>query len=165
MALCRDITERKLAEEAMQESEERFHQLFDEAPIGYHEIDREGRITRVNRTELERLGYTVEEMLGQPVWKFIGEEKLSQQTVLSKLAGTQPPGQGYERTFRRKNQTTFPALIEDRILHDAEGRIAGIRSVMQDITERRRAEETLQHERNLFRTVLDNLPSIIFIKD
>jgi PAS domain S-box-containing protein len=69
LALCRDITERKLAEGAMQKSEERFHQLFEDAPIGYHEIDREGRITKVNRTELERLGYAIEEMLGQPVWK------------------------------------------------------------------------------------------------
>jgi PAS domain S-box-containing protein len=163
LALCRDITERKLAEEAMQESEERFHQLFDDAPIGYHEIDREGRITRVNRTELERLGYTIEEMLGQPVWKFIGEEKLSQQTVLAKLAGTQPPGQGYERTFRRKNQTTFPALIEDRILHDAEGRIAGIRSVMQDITERKRAEEAREQSVSLLRAALESTADGILV--
>ena len=165
LALCRDITERKLAEEAMQESEERFHQLFDDAPIGYHEIDREGRITRVNRTELDMLGYTIEEMLRQPVWKFIGEEKSSQQTVLAKLAGTLPPDQGYERTFRRKDQTTFPVLIEDRILHDAEGRIAGMRSVMQDITARKRADEALANERALLRTLVDHLPMAIYLKD
>ena len=98
-------------------------------------------------------------------WKFIGEEKSSQQTVLAKLAGTLPPEQGYERTFRRKDQTTFPVLIDDRILHDAEGRIAGMRSVMQDITARKRAEEALANERALLRTLVDHLPMAIYLKD
>ncbi len=66
-ATIQDITERKQAEEALRKSEEKFQELFDGAPVGYHEVDKEGRIIQVNRTELTMLGYTVEEMLGQPV--------------------------------------------------------------------------------------------------
>jgi len=144
--LQREISQRRGVEEALRESEAKFQQLFDKAPVGYHEYDTQGRITRVNRTELEMLGYALEEMLGQPVWKFSGEEETSRQTVLAKLAGTIPPGRGFERNYRRKDGTTFPVIIEDRPLMDGEGRIIGIRSTIQDITDRRRAEEALKQK-------------------
>ena len=64
-----EIAERKRAEATLFQSEEKFKELYDHAPVGYHEYDTEGRITNVNRTELEMLGYTGEEMIGQPVWK------------------------------------------------------------------------------------------------
>jgi PAS domain S-box-containing protein len=136
-----DITERELAEEALRKSEERLRELFDNAPTGYHELDTGGRITKVNRTELEILGYTAEEMLGQPVWKFVTEPEVSRQAVLAKLAGALPPGKGLERTYRRKDGTSVPVLIEDRLLRDAQGRITGIRSSLQDITERQRVQK------------------------
>ena len=139
-----EIAERKLAEEALRESQERLEELFEEAPIGYHEFDIGGRITRVNHTELEMLGHTAEEMLGQPVWKFVVEGETSRQAVLAKLAGSLPPGKGFERIYRRKDGTPLPVLIEDRLLRDAENRITGIRSILQDITERKRAEESLR---------------------
>jgi two-component system, cell cycle sensor histidine kinase and response regulator CckA len=136
-----DITERKQAEDAVKESKKQFQELFDDAPVGYHEFDSQGRITKVNRTESEMLGYSIDEMLGQPVWKFIEEEELSRQSVLNKLAGLQPEGRGLERTYRRKEGSTFPALIEDRLFRNPEGKIIGIRSTIQDITERKRAEQ------------------------
>ena len=138
----RDITERKNAEEALRESEEKYRALFDDAPVGYHEIDTEGRIVRVNRRELEMLGYTAQEMLGQPVWKFIGEEEKSHQAVLAKLSGAvSPSNKAFERIYRRKDGATFPVLIEDQLLRDGESSITGIRSTIRDITEQKRAEE------------------------
>ena len=64
-AFVTDISERKKVENALRESEERFRRLYDEAPVGYHEIDTEGRIVNINRTECEMLGYTREEVLGR----------------------------------------------------------------------------------------------------
>src|SRR3989304_6509481 len=52
------FAERKKVEEALRESEIMFQELFDEAPVGYHELDTGGRITRVNRTERQMLAYT-----------------------------------------------------------------------------------------------------------
>ena len=141
--VVRDVTDRKQAEEVLRKSEERFKELYDNATVGYFEYDAQGRITSVNRTELEILGYTFEEMIGQPVWKFIVEGETARQQILAKLAGTMPPFRGFERTYRRKDGTTFPALIEDRLLRDANGRITGIRCTIQDITERKRAEEEM----------------------
>jgi PAS domain S-box-containing protein len=139
-SIIRDITERKEAEERLRKSEERFRDLFDNAPIGYHEYDSEGRITNVNQTDVEMLGYTREEMIGQYIWKFNVGEEIAREQVLAKLAGKLPPGRELERTYRRKDGTTFPVLIEDRLIRDEKGQIKGIRCIIQYITQRKNAE-------------------------
>jgi PAS domain S-box-containing protein len=97
-------------EQQLLERESRFEDLFDKAPVGYHELDTEGRITRVNRTELEMLGYQAEDMLGKHVWEFYFNKETSKQAVMSKLAGTIPPGQAFERTIKRVNGIGIPKI-------------------------------------------------------
>ena len=152
-------------EQKLRERETRLQVLFDEAPIGYHELDTQGRITRVNRTELEMLGYTSEEMLGKPVWEFSVEKEKSRDTVTDKLAGDIPPGRIFERTLRRKDGSALAVLVGIRLLRDVSGHIRGIRSTIQDITKRKQVEESLAEERNLLRTLIDNLPDNIYVKD
>ena len=136
-----DITERTRAEQALRESEERFQELFDNAPVGYHELDREGRIVRINNTELAMLGFTQEEMLGRYVWEFVVEQEASRTAVLGKLEGRLRAGRALERTYRKKDGAGVPILVEDRVLGGPDGEITGIRSTIQDITERKQAEE------------------------
>ena len=82
-----DITKRKRAEEALGRSREEFKDLFDNAPVGFHEVDAEGRLVRINNTELKMLGYSADELLGQFVWKISMEEETSRRAALAKLAG------------------------------------------------------------------------------
>jgi len=141
---------RKRAEEALRRSQEEFRRLFHEAPVGYHELDTEARIVRVNQTELEMLGYTADEMLGRPVWEFCSAADQSQQAVRAKLSGTVSAARTFERLYRCKDGTLLPVLIEDRLLRDAAGQITGIRSTLQDITKRKRMEAELrQREKEL----------------
>ncbi|HUL29027.1 MAG TPA: PAS domain S-box protein [Thermodesulfobacteriota bacterium] len=133
--------ERKQMADALQKSEERFRDLYDHAPLGYHEYDADGHITSVNRTILEMLGYTAEEMIGKPMWSFNVEGDGIRRQVLGKLSGAAPPGRNLERVYRRKDGTTIPVLIEDRLILDEKGQIRGMRCTVQDITERKRAEE------------------------
>jgi len=142
----RDVNDQKKAKEELRKSEERFKDLYDNAPVGYHEYDAEGRITRVNRTDLEMLGYTRDEMIGRPIWEFNVEREVARKQILEKLAGSRPPGRGLERTYKRKDGTVFPVLIEDRLILDEKGQITGIRCTIQDITERKRAEEALARQ-------------------
>ena len=135
-----DITDRQRAEETLRESEKRFRELYDQAPVGYHEIDSEGHITRVNRTGLEMLGYTAEEMLGRYPWEFIVEKKTSTQAIRAKLKGTGEPPPPYERTWRKKDGTLLSALMQDYPNLDSSGRIVGIRATVQDISDRKLAE-------------------------
>lgn len=131
------------AEGALEESKERFRQIYDEAPIGFHELNSGGNIVQVNRTELEILGYMAEEMLGQPVWKFVVEEEITRKVLMAKIAGDVSFHETFERTYRRKDGTTLPVLVRDRVIRDKGGQILGIRSTFEDITERRQSEEAL----------------------
>jgi PAS domain S-box-containing protein len=151
----RDVSERRIMETSLLRSETDFKELFDNAPAGYHELDMEGRISRINLTELEMMGYTSGEMLGQYIWKFVLEEEKSEATVKAKLAGELPPSSGQGRVFRRKDGTTFPAIIEERILYDPEGRIRGIRTVIEDITERKLAEDALRESETKYRRLIE----------
>ncbi len=158
VASCLDITELRRSQEALQESEKRFRELYDNAPVGYHEYDTEGRITNVNGTDLEMLGHTREEMIGQPMWKFNVEEDIVREQILAKLAGTMPPGKELERRYRRKDGTTLPVLIEDRLIRDEKGRIKGIRCTIQDITKRKQTEEALRLGEERYRRLFDEAP-------
>jgi len=129
---------------ALRESEKKYQQIYDESPVGYHELDTKGRFTRVNRTELQMLGYSAGEMLGKPVWDFFEEEDTTRKVILAKLSGDVSFHDTFERTYRRKDGSTLLVLVEDRVLRDKGNQIIGIRSMVEDITERRRAEEALR---------------------
>ena len=149
---------RRNAEEELRKSEELFRELYDGAPVGYHEIDTEGRVVHVNRADLEMLGYTADEVLGKYIWEFNVEENLAREGVLEKLAGKRRPGHPFERAYRRKNGTTIPVLLQDRYVFDEEGRISGLRVTIQDISERKRMEETLRESEKRYKELFDNAP-------
>ena len=165
VGVIQDITERKQAEEALRQSREEFKDLFDNAPVGFHEIDAEGRLVRINNTELKMLGYSAGELLGQFVWKISADEEVSRRAALAKLAGEPPPPHDFERRLRRKDGSTLPVLINDRVLHREDGAILGIRSAIQDNTERKRAEEALAAEQRLLSSLITATPDAIYFKD
>ena len=142
--LTYELGQRQNAEQALRLSESRFRQLFDDAPIGYQEVDVAGRITRVNQTALAMLGYNSNELLGRPVWSFMADQKKARQIIGSKIEGVRSPGGAYELGILRKDGTTLPALLEDRLIQDEDGQVTGLRSTIYDITERKKTEEQIQ---------------------
>jgi PAS domain S-box-containing protein len=146
-----EMSRRKRVEEELRESESRFRQLYDDAPVGYYELDSEGQIMQVNRTGLVMLGYEPQEVVGQPVWEFVEEQEVSRQEFHDKISGVLTPPPAFERTFRRKNGTVFPALVQNRLIRDAEGHITGIRSTILDVTERKQMVETLRESEKRLR--------------
>jgi PAS domain S-box-containing protein len=160
--VARDMTERKRMEETLQESEARFREWFDDAPVGYHVLDVEDRIVQVNRTELEMLGYTAEEMVGRLAWEFVLEQDMARQSVTAKLAELLPP-QPLERTYIRKDGSRMPALIQGRYLVDADGKIEGYRTTIQDIAERKRAEELMRQAEQRYRDLFEEAPIVYVI--
>jgi PAS domain S-box-containing protein len=163
LSIFRDITERKRTEEELKKSHEKFRELFDNAPVGYHELDATGTITNVNLTELQMLGFTLEEMVGRPVWEFVGGGELSRKRVLDKLAGVVPPNNNAERMYRRKDGTTIPVLIDESLLRNQRGEVSGIRTVIQDITEKKRAEGALRQLEEKYRSLFEESKDVIYI--
>jgi PAS domain S-box-containing protein len=157
--------EREQLQQLLLRSEKQFKEMFDDAPVAYHELDREGRITRINQTELRLLGYRADEIQGHLVWEFLADQAASQESVLAKLSGRKAPANGVERIFRRKDQSTVSVLSEDRLMFDANGFIVGIRTTLQDLTELMRAQELLHHNEKIHRTLLQNLGEGVGIVD
>jgi PAS domain S-box-containing protein len=164
-SIVSDVSGRKRAEDALRRTREEFKELFDDAPVGYHEIDKKGNIVRVNNTELRMMGYTAEELLQQPVWTTMADQELSRRAVYAKLEGAFVPSHPFERIVRRKDGSTLTALFEDRILRGEDGSIAGIRTIVQDITERKRAEEVLRESESRMRAITDSAQDAIMVMD
>ena len=165
ISTVRDITERKIAEKEQNKSRENFIDLFDNAPVGYHEIDTEGRIVRINQTELNMLGYTSEEQIGQFVWKNADNESSACKSTKMKLTGCKIPSKPFGRYFRRKDGSMFPASVQDVVLRDAQGNITGIRSAIYDITDRKKAEEALQLAKQSYFDIFNSVSEAIYVID
>jgi PAS domain S-box-containing protein len=140
-ATAHDITGHRRAEEALQESEAKFRELFDGAPMAYHELDIDGVVRRVNRAECALLGYEAGEMLGRPIWEFIAgaEREASQEALRLKLSGEQPL-EPYQRRYRRRDGGLPWIEIHDSLVRNAAGETTGIRTALLDISERKRTE-------------------------
>jgi len=143
LGITREIKERKRIQDELKSSERRFWDMFNNAPFGYHELDKDGKIVQVNKTELDLLQYTREEMIGSYVWNFLSDGESSQERVLGKLRGEIPPGRGTERRYQRKDGEIITLLVEDRLIHNPEGKITGLRSALQNITDRKKTENEL----------------------
>ena len=128
------------------DSETAFKDLFYDAPVAYHELDTNGCVLRVNHAELGLLGYTAEEMEGRHIWDFI-VEKAAADAIASKIAGTMPLVP-YERTFRCKDGSLVPVLMQDRLIRNRSGRGCGIRTTLQDIRVRKQIEAELAAARD-----------------
>ena len=158
----RDITERKHAEEALRESEIKYKELYDDAPVGYHELDREGRIVRINKTEVDMLGYLPEEMIGRPLFDFIVPEQRERsrnyfEAIISGKQAVIP----FERKCICKNGTSLDVLVELKLVHDSLGQKSGMRVTVQDITERKKAEKS----RILLEAAIEQAAEYILITD
>jgi PAS domain S-box-containing protein len=156
-----DVQEQRRTERALKLREATFRDLFDDAPVAYHELNTDGRITRVNKTELALLGYRSNEMVGRHVWDFV-VEAASQQIITRKLAGGANVEEVYQRTFRRKDGSLFPVLVRDRLIRDSLGVITGLRSTMQDISELKQTEEELRAAEEKYRKIFENANEGIF---
>jgi PAS domain S-box-containing protein len=154
-----DVGEQRRAERALQESELHFRELFDEAPVAYHELDLNHRITRVNATELSMLGYRADEMVGRPVTDFIIGDNSG--APLQPAPGDQRH-ESFERIFRRKDGRRVPVLMRQRTMTDSRGAVCGTRATLQDISALKRKELELRDAEEKYRSIFENAIEGIF---
>jgi PAS domain S-box-containing protein len=145
-----DVTERKRAEEALRESEARYRELFEDAPIAYHEVDTEGIVRRVNQAECNLLGYPASEILGKHIWEFLApeERELNTEAIRAKIRGEQPAS-SLQRLYVRRNGERVPVEIHENLIRNQNGNVIGVRSAMLDITGRRTLEDQLRQSQKM----------------
>ena len=159
--LKEEISVRKDTEEALFESEAKFKDLFDNAPVGYHELDIEGRIVRINGTELTMLGYKADEVIDHNFSDFVAEGNV----IVPATCDENHTDSTTELTLRKKDGSLLYVLAEDRLTRTADGKVTGIRTTLLDNTARRSAEAELAQERYLLNSLVENFPASIWFKD
>ncbi|MGF7148035.1 PAS domain S-box-containing protein [Sphingomonas zeicaulis] len=147
--VTRDITERRAAERALYDSEQRFRLLVQGVrDYAIYMLDAEGRITNWNAGAEAIKGYRAEEVVGSHFSRFYTEEDRAAGEPARTLATALAEGKFETEAWRvRKDGTRFFAhVIIDPILDD-EGGFAGFAKITRDITERRQAQQALEQAR------------------
>lgn len=115
-------------------------------------IDPDGMIKTINRATRNLLGYSEDELIGQPIEFIFADD--------SPFKGI---GAGvFESTYRSKDRRKIPVLISGSVMRSAEGQIQGIIALAQDITERKKSEEALQESQRVLSTLMGNLPGMAY---
>jgi PAS domain S-box-containing protein len=140
-----EIEERQRAEAALRESEKRYRDLFENANDMMTTIALDGTFLSVNRKTEQLLGYSREELIGQDSHKFatpasaaIGDER-TRRVFAGEIV---PPIFALELV--RRDGTIVPVEARIRFMRDQEGKPIGFHGIYRDVTERKRAEDTLR---------------------
>ena len=157
-----DITLRKQAEEAIKESETRYRELADLLPETVMEYDEKLRLTFINVTGMETLGYTGEDIgRGMNILETIAPEDhaRARSNLARLLDGEKTPGNEY--SLVKKDGSRFPAFTHSAPIFRS-GRPKGFRSVVVDITERKQVEEALRKSEEKYRDIFQRAVEGIF---
>jgi len=166
-SIGQDITERKLTEEALRESEGKYHSLYRHSALGIFHSTFEGRFTDVNPALARMLGYD------SP------EEAVSLITSISEQIYAEPPQRdavvtkaleiggfvSVENCYRRRDGAQWYGMLHMRIVQDQQGMPSHFEGFVEDITERKRAEEALENSEERYRTLIETTRDLIYTTD
>ncbi|MBD3322430.1 MAG: PAS domain-containing protein, partial [Chitinivibrionales bacterium] len=165
--ISRDITELKKAEDAIEKERNLLYTLIDNLPDTVFFKDRESKFIINNKAHMELLGVGKQSECtgksdfdffpGELAARYFSDEQVVLQTGRS-IIGREEPNRALDGSERWLS--TNKVAVKDN-----DGNITGLVGISRDITEHRRIEQTLEKERTLLRTLIDNMPDFIFIKD
>ena len=165
-AFVRDITDRKRSEEALRESEERYRSLFDGVPIGLYRTTPAGRMLDANDALVRVLGYPDREtLLGANVGDIYFDPEDRQRWQRAVEAESSSRIQSFETRIRRYDGPVIWVRFSFRAFRDEEGRIIRYEGALEDVTDRRLAQEALRSSEERFRALVQNASDMISILD
>jgi two-component system cell cycle sensor histidine kinase/response regulator CckA len=161
-----DVTERKQAEDALLESEERYRTILENIEDGYYETDLRGDLTFFNDSLCRMLGYPKDEMMGMGNKRYTDEENRKKLfAAFNEVYRTGKPAKGFDWQVTTKDGRALFGEASISLIKDAKGEPIGFRGIARDITERKQAEEALRTEKQRFETLLENAPFGVIMVD
>ncbi len=156
--VIKDITESKLSEMQVHDSEERYRATFEQAAVGIVHASFEGIILRGNQRFATIIGYSPEEIPGLSVRQITApEERDASAEVIQRVAG----GAGaevIEKRYIRKDGSLFWAKTTVSMQHDSQGRPLHTIAFIEDINERMEAEKQLRVSEERYRAIFEQAP-------
>ena len=145
-SIWRDITERKRMQEELEQSERRFRTMFESAGIGMALDDEDGRLLETNAAFQQMFGYTAEELEGKSFLDLTHPDDVDLGWKLfQELVAGQRDCFHLEKRYLRQDGAVLSGLVTVSAIRDSAGRFQHGVAMVEDITERRRAEQELRH--------------------
>jgi len=160
-----DITALRNARLSLQGTLAELDDLYNHAPCGYHSLDTEGRLVRINQTELDWLGYPRDEVIGRPFTDFLTPASLDVFHASYPRFKASGRADNLEYELRRRDGSTFLVSLSSTALYDKNGNYLASRSTLHDITARKRAEDELRATRDRLEQIIDVSPAAIYRVD
>ncbi len=156
ICLIHDLTDRNKAIKSLRESEERFQMFFDKAPLGYQSLDENGCFIEVNQAWLDTLGYQKEEVLGKWFGDFLHPDFVS--AFKERFPLFIRKGKIHSEFYmRKKSGEDCYIAFEGRIAHNPDGSFKQTHCILNDITEKKKAENILKERESYFRNMFENI--------
>ncbi|WP_228282617.1 PAS domain S-box protein [Rubrobacter tropicus] len=166
LIMLRDVTERRRIEDTLRRSEQRFRAIFENTALGISIADRQRRLLETNRAYQEMVGYDAEELFGKPIAELSHPDDVTQDRRLNEalLSGSVERYQREKRYIRKDGELVWvrPAISAVR---NADGEPEFLVGVVEDITERKRAEEALKESEERFRQLFDRSVDALLVHD
>jgi PAS domain S-box-containing protein len=160
-----DISNRRLAEEVLHESEERFAGAFEHAAIGMALVATDGHCLRVNRSLCNLFGYTEAELLTRSLQDLIHPEDVDTiAEILRETVADDNPGFQLEKRYVHKNGSVVRGVLNIALVRDSQGHPRYFVAQIQDVTERRLAEDELREINEKFHQLADNITDVFWIR-
>ncbi len=156
----RDITDRKLAEEALRESEAKYHSIFNTFDDLYYQTDMQGIITALSPSCRRITGWDASELIGLQVLDLYPYPE--QRKLLLDEMFTNGAVHDYEVILRNKMGKYLNVSVTSHVVRDRLGNPVAIEGVLRDITDRKQVEEALHASEERYRTLSDFLPVSVF---
>jgi PAS domain S-box-containing protein len=157
VSVGRDITERKIAEEKIKDSEQKFRDLYEEAPIAYFSIESDKSILRVNKAAERLLGYNEDEFLNMKVFDLYPDTddglKRAKEVFGKFIAGDFI--KDVELQMVNKEGNSVWVSISVKPIFDSDGNVIESRSMVLDITDRKITEEALKLSEKKYKEAYD----------
>jgi PAS domain S-box-containing protein len=164
MVMIEDVTARKRAREALAESEERFRLAIDEAPIGIALVGLDGRFLRVNSMLCEYVGYSREELTELTFQSITHPDDLATDVaLLGKLRRGEIPRYQLGKRYIRKDGTLVDIVLSVAVVRAHDGAPLYYIAQIEDVTDRKRAEEALRRSEEQFRGFIERMPDGVFV--
>ena len=161
----KNITELKPAEDTLRESEKWFREIIENTAVGVYRTTPGGRILIANPALVHMLGYSSLEELIQLNLEGEGFEPQYRRSTFKEEIEREGRIVSLESTWITRDGKKLHVIENVRAVRDEDGKTLYYEGTAENITERKRAEESLRESENKHRTLLENLPQKIFFKD
>lgn len=158
---CRETVERKRAERALRDSEERYRRIVETASEGIWVHDAAGVTTYVNQCIAQMLGYATAEMVGKSLFEFIDDEmkREAERLFARRKTGV---SERHDFRFKHKDGSDVYTLISTTAIVGDDGTFFGALGMITDISARKRADDAARRSGRQFAAIFEHAADVLF---